>query len=143
MPQLTIVGASVQCYVNGKLYAQAKSFRWSPTTPQRELHGLDSVEPFDLMPMAASLQGEIGLWRQRLDGGAQGSGAAVAFVDIPHAKFFTVQLKEIRTQTIIFQARYCSVVAETWGAEAKGVVQGSLVFKGLTWSNEIPRPDQG
>jgi hypothetical protein len=143
MPQQTIVGASVVCYINGRSYGQVKSFRWSPTTPQREIHGLDSVEAYDFMPQAVSVQGDIGVWRTRLDGGAQGAGAGFAFADIPHAMFFTVQLKEVVTQTLIFEARYCSVVNENWGAEAGGVVQGSMTFKGLSYRNEILRPDQG
>lgn len=125
------------CYLNGRLYGQVKSFRWNPTTPVRELHGLDSVEPFDLVPMAVSVQGEIGLWRTRLDGGAQGAGAAFAFADIPHAMYFTVQIKEIRTQTLLFEARYCSVIAESWGTEARGIMQGQLTFRGLGYRNEI------
>lgn len=143
MPARTVVGASVNCYVNGALYGQVKSFRWSPTTPHREAHGIDSVEPYDLIPMACSVQGSLALWRTRLDGGAQGIGAGFIWADLPRGKFFTIHLKETLTQTLLFEASYCSVIGESWGADAQRPMEGSLTFKGLGWGNEIHRPDQG
>lgn len=137
--QQTIVGASVNCYVNGLLYGQVKTFRWSPSTPHKEARGLDVIEAVDLIPLGASVSGTIGVWRQRLDGGAQGIGAGVAFSDLPHARFFTIQLKEQMTQTVIFESRFSTVVDESWGVEAKGVVEGMLSFKGINWKNEIQR----
>lgn len=141
--QKTVVGASVVCYINGKEYGQVESFSFRPDTPHKEARGIDSLEPFDLIPQAISISGQLGMYRTKLDGGAQGIGAATAFIDVVHAKFFTIQLRERVTQTVIFESRYSSVISENWEVKAKGIMTGQLAFRGLNWSNEMKNNAQG
>ena len=136
MPAATVVAASVVCLVNGGAYGQAKSFHWSSSTPHREVHGIDDLVAVDLIPQAVSVTGTVGMYRLHGDAGIQGIGAGGAFPNIARLKFFVLQLRDITTGALLFEARNCVVTAESWGAEAKGIVEGSMSFKGLSWRNE-------
>ena len=129
--------AKVICYINGRAWAQATSFRWSSETPSKEICGIDSSEPFELAATRTKVTGTIGLIRLVGDGGAEGAGATVPFEYIPAGKYFTLMLVDRATDTTIFRADYCRASSQNWDAPLKGLVTGSLAFEALGWSNEL------
>ncbi len=137
MPALTLAGAHVVVYLNGRVYASVESFSWVSSTPKKTIFGLDSVIPAELAPTITGCSGSLKLYRLIGDGGIQGPGMAAAFEDMPSEKYFTLQLIERRSDTVIFSAQECSVESESWGAEAKSLIRGSMTFKAKTWSNEV------
>lgn len=137
MSALTITGASVVCLINGQLYGRVAGIKISSETPQRATHGLDSLEPYELQPLAVRLAGSLDLYRTHSDGGVQGVGIVPHYADLPRAKYFTIQIVDRATSLIIFDCRFASSTGEQWSAMAKGIMSGSLSFLGLSWQNEV------
>jgi len=134
---LTLAGAHVVVYVNSRVYAQVSGFTWSSTTPRKVIYELDSVIPAELAQTITSISGSLKLFRLIGDGGVQGPGMVAPFEDLSKERYFSLQLIERRSDTCIFSAGSCSVESESWSAEAKGLITGTMNFKALTWTNEV------
>lgn len=133
----TIVSGGVVLYLNGKPFGRVTSFSYSSTSPRKEIYGLDSTEPFELMPTTTQCSGRIGLIRTVGDGGAEGAGMTVQYGDLPREKYFKLQLVERVSDTILFEANYCSVQSQSWAVGSKSAISGEVDFKALDWSNEL------
>jgi hypothetical protein len=133
----TVVSAGVVLYLNGKPYGRVREFFFDSATPRKPLYGIDSTEPFELIPTTTLVTGRIGLVRTVGDGGAEGAAMTTQVDAIPREKYFTLQLIERTSDTVIFEARYCSVTRQSWGAPEKGIVTGTVEWEALDWSNEL------
>lgn len=132
-----VVSAGVILYVNGRAYGRVKGFQWNSDTPVAPKYGLDSTEPFELAPTITKINGKISVYRTIGDGGAEGAAMATPYEDLPRAKYFTVQLIERASDTVVFEARECSVVRQSWSVPERGMVTGEVEFEALEWSNEL------
>ena len=137
MTALTLAGAHVVVYLNGRQYACVSGFSWNSSTPKKKIYGIDSMLPSELAPTTASITGQLQLYRLIGDGGIQGPGMAANFEAASREKYFTLQLIERRSDTCIFSAQYCSVESESWQAPAKGLITGTMSFSALSWTNEV------
>lgn len=131
-----IVSAGVLMYINGTRVGTVTSFKFSSQTPKNPVHAIDSLEPFELVPVATKVTGSVGLVRTLYDGGAEGLGVSSQFEDVPREKYFSVMLVEHTSDTILFQADYCSLITQNWDFEAKNIVRGTIEFEALDWRNE-------
>lgn len=136
-----VTGSQVLVFINGVRIGRVTSFRWRSMTPRAARMGLDSLTPHELSPVAARVQGEVGLIRTHHDGGVQGLGIVADFKDIPRERYFSLLILDVVTQRTIFRADYCTVSAQAWGVTAKGVMEGSFSFDALDWSNEAQTAD--
>ena len=134
-----VVSAGVKLYLNGKPYGNVTEFSWTSATPRRAIYGLDVTEPCELAPTTTRVAGNVEVIRTVGDGGAEGAGITATYPDLSAEKYFTLQLIERKSDTVIFEARYCSLVSQSWQAPLKGVVSGSLDFEALEWNNELRR----
>ncbi len=123
-------------YVNGKLYARVTDLRFTSSTPGREIYGIDSSEPFELANTTTRCSGSMSVLRLAQDGGAEGAGMTVSYVDITREKYFSLALVDRVTDTIVFQARRCKLTSQSWDIPARGRVTGQLDFTAIDWSNE-------
>lgn len=124
-------------YVNGRVYGRVKEFQWSSATPKKPQYGLDSLEPYELIPTSTRVTGRLTLYRTVGDGGAEGAAMATRYEDVPREKYFSLQLMERGSQTIVFEARYCSVTNQSWSVPERGLVTGTLEFEAIEWNNEL------
>lgn len=134
-----LVGAKVRLYVNGKPYGRVQDFRWSVESPKEEKRGIDSQEPFELAPTTVSVNGNLNVLRISGDGGAEGAGFTVQYPDLSRERYFSLVLVESNTDLVLFQARRCSLLSQSWGVPSRGIVTGSLSFRAIEWVNEIQR----
>lgn len=139
MPALTIVGAQVIVYINGRVYGQAESFEWESLTPKKPIFGIDSPDPFELAPTTTQCRGTLGAVRTHGDGGFQGAGVIAAYPDLTREKYFTLVLVDRVTKTILFEAALCSASMEKWRVAPKNIMRGTMSFEGITWGNEASR----
>lgn len=139
MPSLIVAGAHILCYINGRLYAQVSEFKWSSSTPRKAIHGIDSPDPFELAPTITIIKGEAKVFRLSGDGGFQGLGISASFSDLPKEKYFSVQIVDRRSDTVIFECPTCAQESESWAAIAKSLMTGTLSFTGISWGNEATR----
>lgn len=133
----TIVSAGVNCNLNGRPFGKVKSFQWNSDTPRRAQYGLDSSEPFELQTTTTRCTGRIVLYRTVGDGGAEGVAMATRYDELPREKYFTLQLVERASNTVIFEALFCSVTRQAWTVPEKGIVTGDVEFEALDWGNEL------
>lgn len=133
----TITGAHVICYVNGARFGRVTSVIWKSATPRKAIYGLDSVDPHELAPTTTRISFTVNLLRTIGDGGAEGAGMAANYEDLPREKYFTMQLVDRSTDTVLFQAQYCSVTMQSWSIPIKDKVTGVLEAEAITWSNEV------
>lgn len=132
-----VVGAHINCYINGQPYGRVIGFTFRSQTPRRALYGIDSMDPFELAVTQTKVGGTMRIVRTVGDGGAEGAGITANFDDLPREKYFTVQLVERGSDTVIFQAELCSVVSQVWDVPSKGIVTGTIDFEAISWNNEI------
>lgn len=133
----TIVSAGVVLYLNGKPYGRVIHFQWNSSTARKAQYGLDCMEPFELQPTITRCTGRIGIVRTIADAGIEGAAMAARYEELPREKYFTVQLVEKASDTVLFDATYCSVSQQSWSAPEKGKVTGEVEFEALDWSNEL------
>lgn len=131
-----LTAARVIAYVNGRPYAAVISVKFDSATPKKAAYGIDSGEPFELMPTTTKIGGTMMLLRTVGDGGPEGNGLVAEFSLVPREKYFTLALVDRLTDTLIFRADQCSVLNQSWDIPAKGLAMGSLSFEALTWNNE-------
>jgi hypothetical protein len=136
--------SSARCvlYVNGKPLAQVTGFSWAIETQHRRVHGIDSTEPYDMVPMSTRVTGAIRLLRVTRDGGAEGAGLTVPLPDITREKYATLMLVDRRTDLVLFQAQKVVSMNQQWEAPVRGLVTGVVTFESLDGSNEV-RSRQG
>lgn len=136
MPSLIVAGAHIVCHINGRVYAQVISADWSSDTPKKAIYGIDSVEPFELAVTTSHVKGNLALYRLTGSGGLQGAGVIATFSDLPKEKYFSLQLIDRRTGTVLFDCPRCSADSERWTVASKSLVTGGLSFSGIAWVNE-------
>lgn len=137
MQAKVISSAGVRLLLNSRAFGRVKSFQFNSTTPKKPLYGLDCMEPFELQPTTTRINGRIGLYRTIGDAGAEGAGFTTPFELLPREKYFSLQLVERSTDTVIFEATYCTVVSQVWSAPERGIITGDIEFEAIDWSNEL------
>ena len=133
----TIVTSGIMLYLNGKPFGRATSFGWESDTSRSPKYGIDSMAPFELAPTVSRASGRIGVIRTIGDSGAEGAGMTTTFYFVPREKYFSLQLIEIASDTVVFEAGYCSVAHQSWSAPSRGKVEGEIHFEALDWNNEL------
>lgn len=132
----TVTSAGVIPYLNGKAFGRVRGFLFTSDTPKQALYGLDSTEPFELMPTTTRINGRISIYRTIGDGGAEGAALAASYDFLAREKYFSLQLVERASDSVIFEAMYCTVVRQSWSVPEKGIITGEIEFEALDWSNE-------
>lgn len=132
-----MVGAKVVMYINGKPFAKVTGFSWSSSTMRRPLYGIDSSQPYELVPTVTRVAGNVSLLRGIADGGLEGAGVTPNFAFLTREKYFSVTLVERTTDTVLFHATNCSATSQSWDVPARGYVTGQMQFEALTWNNEV------
>ena len=98
-----VVGAHIICYINGQHYGRVSHFAFRSIATHRPLYGIDITEPQELAVAQTKITGNMKVFRTVGDGGAEGAGMITSFDNLPRGKYFTVQLVERGSDTILFQ----------------------------------------
>jgi hypothetical protein len=134
---LLLSGAKVVLYVNGNLFGKVSSFKYASATPRKKIRGVDSMVPFELGMTTNDINGTMTVYRLIQDGGAEGAGMVAPIVEIPREKYFSLILVDIASNTVIFEADYCSVEDQSWTFEARDLAKGQITFSALDYLNEV------
>ena len=131
------IGAQSQIFINGEILATAISFSWSSETQSKDIYGLDQMEPYEFANTINRVTGSCSLYRIIGDGGLEGAGIVARFSDILRQKLITITVKDILTDSVLFEATNCVVPNQNWEIRSKDLITGSFSFKGKTWGNEV------
>jgi hypothetical protein len=135
-----VTGARLVMYLNGKRFASVSNFSPTEESPQREIHGIDTLEPIELVPGPLSCSGTMTIYRQVHDGGIEGGGMKPTWDAETRGKYFSILIVDRITDTVIWESRKNSVVRQSWSFPAKGYVTGNISFKGITYGNGTESP---
>jgi len=135
-----VTGARLILYVNGKKFAPVNSFSPVEDSPHREVHGIDSLEPIELVQGPLTCSGMFTIYRQVHDGGVEGAGMKATWDAETRSKYFSILIVDRITDTIIWESRKNSIVRQSWNFPAKGYVTGNIMFKGLSYGNGTESP---
>lgn len=130
-------GAAVLCYVNGYLVGRITHFRYSYSVGIKEIDGLDFPMPFELAETFISVSGSMRLLKISGDGGTQGMGILPQVNEVPRLKYSTLVIVDRNTGTALFKSDFCRITEESWDVPNKGLVEGSVSFKAISFSNEM------
>jgi hypothetical protein len=124
-------------FVNGRMFGEVTAFNFSSNTPREELMVIDSMHAQELAPTSMKLSGAISFLRRHSTAGLEGRGIVAPPEKIPEERYFSLLILNRRDKTIFFRADECSVMQQSFAAEARGMVTGSFSFMALHWNNEL------
>lgn len=133
---IVVAGAHVECYINGLLIGRVTSFRMNSATPHRSARGIDVMHVLEKIVTTTDISFSLGLIRTMGDGGAQGAGITTTPEDLSTKMYFTILLRDRRSDLPLFQADLCVATDESWELDARGRMVGSVTCEGITWANE-------
>lgn len=129
--------AKLILYVNGSVFGRVAGFHYTVETPRRKMQTVDSTIPVELGNATSNVSGSMSIYRSSLDGAAEGAGMVAPLEQLPNEMYFTIMIVDLVTQVAIFQADFCSVEAQGWSMDAKGMVTGNVNFSALSYNNEV------
>ncbi len=137
MSSKLVVAARCQLWINGALFAEVNRFTWQSNTPKKVIRGLDSNIPQELGTTISECTGVIGVYRIERAGGAEGVGITAPYQDAPLEKYFSLMLVDRKTDTVLFEADYCSATSQNGNVIPRTYVTGNIAFTALLWNNEV------
>jgi hypothetical protein len=137
MSRSRLIGApQVVVFINGQPFGKCTSFQWTSLTPHVEEETVDVMFPVELKPVRTKVAFQMGVLRLIADGGMQAAGLVPQQQHLSRERYFTVQLIERKTGTTLFSSTMNVVDSESWSVRPKGLLEGTVVCKGVTWVNE-------
>lgn len=131
-----ITGPHLLVYLNGRPFSMAYEVDWRSLTPRVVRAGLDSLEGYEISPIACRVQGTIACYRLHGDGGLEARGVVAPFRHIPREQYFSILIIDRFTGKRVYQADHCMVEEQQWSNKARNKVEGRFSFTGLSWENE-------
>ena len=134
---IIITGARCFVYINNKRFGRCTAFSWVSLTPTRDVETVDTPIPAELAPTRQRVQVSMSLLRTVADGGLEGRGMVPRGEQLPEGQYCSVALVERLTDTVLFQADFCTVEQQAWNVVAHGRMEGQASLKAITWNNEV------
>jgi hypothetical protein len=133
----SVAGAHLKCFVNGKLLGYVMAVpAWVVQSDWGELREIDSVLARQLSPRMYAVSGTIQILRGRSTGGAEGAGLVPSAEAMLRQKYLTIEIQDRISQDIVYRALRCQVINQQWQITVKGLVTGTLNFRGISFANE-------
>jgi hypothetical protein len=139
---LQLMGSSIvtspQCvvYINSIPFARCTSFTYHVNSPVRELHGIDILEPIELVPTVLTVGGNFTMLRLHGDGGAEAAGILATWNKMTKEKYFSITLMDRKIDSILFQCNKAKATSQSWQIQPKSLLIGNIAFSGITYNNE-------
>jgi hypothetical protein len=134
----TLVSGGVNCFINGVSIGWVTGVSFASNTPRRSITGIDTLVPFELVPLSTEINGTIQVVKMFGDDSLELRGIVGGAKNIINEKYFTLMLVQ-RSATgasyILFRADQCSVESQSWDIQARGIVTGQFAFRGIEATN--------
>lgn len=125
------VGANVVCRINGQVFGSVTGLMYRLLSPRMEERGIDSIQGFELAPVASSVVGSVQMIMVRDSENLEATGATAGLPDVLGEKYFELHIEDASDGFSILKAEQVSVEEQMWTMTAKNVVSGQFTFKGL------------
>ena len=131
-----ITSPQTVCYINSIPFARCSGLNYDISTPRREIRGIDTLEPLELLPTFASIHGTMHIYRLHQDGGIEAAGMIATFNKLTKEKYFSLTVIDRATDTILFNVNKCSVSNQSWSVVAKSFIVGTITWSGFDYEND-------
>jgi len=109
-------------------------------SPQKELHGIDVLQPTELITTGLSLHGTLQLYKLHDDAGIEAAGLIPTWSSMTRGKYFSLMVLDRSSDGVIVQVDKCCVVSQNWRIVPKSFVMGTVTFTGFSYSNNAESP---
>lgn len=133
---VSIHGARLILYVNGRAMGVVTDFAFSSNTPMQEQGAVDIQHPIELKAGQVRIAWSMACIRTLRDGGLQGWGLVAEQGLASLNKYFTMELVDRGTRLTIFKSEYCQVDSEAWRVAPKSLMVGQVSGKSILWVND-------
>ena len=138
-PAITLTGACVRLYINGKPYKEVQNIAYTLDYGEYAIYGIDSPYPQEIATGRASCAGSISGIRVRYSGGIQASNARPAFVDILSSPYISIRIMDRSTGEDLLFIPNAKIGKQSYSIPAKGTVKLSFDFQGLIGMEPLDR----
>lgn len=137
MPSLLIASNIVKCLINGRVVGQVTSFSFRRQSTPKPMLVVDQFVPAELIRGPVLISGQIGLLRVQRDGGPEALGLMPPTQDISVEQYVSIQLKDLVSDTVLFQVDSALIDSESWEQPAQDLMHGQVSFMGLQMSPSV------
>lgn len=131
-----VTSPHVVCYINSIPFARCSGVSYTTTSPAKQLHGIDTLLPTELVPQALSVSGNLQVYKLHIDGGAEAAGFIGTWSKMTRSKYFSLMILDRYTDSVIVRVDRCYLNSQTWQIQPKQFVVGTFSWAGLDYSNE-------
>lgn len=132
----TMRGMDCIVYINAVPFAVCDEFSWSADYGAKTQMQLDSLTPAEIHSTRALISANIHYIRQHDSAGAEGVGAAPTLDTLSRERYVYLQVVDRRSDTVYLEIPKALMGTQSGSARAKSIVEGTMSFTGLGFSNE-------
>lgn len=139
MQQVIQTGPGVKLLINGIVVGFATGINFTRSINTKELYGIDSPLPQEIVATTYSVRGTLTGLRIRDSGGLDGYGI-MDISDISryfNFKYSTIEVVDRATSKTIYTIQKCVFDSDTWNIQARAPITFSASFKGTFITNEV------
>src|ERR1035437_124794 len=96
--------------INSIPFARCSGLHYEIGSSHKELRGIDTLLPVELVPVGLSLHGTMQIFRLHQDGGIEAAGLIATWRKFTKSKYFSVLVLDRSTDSVLLQADRCSVL---------------------------------
>ena len=129
--------ASPHCvaYINSVALARCCGLSYDIASPRKPLHGIDVLQPVELVPTGLSFSGTLQIYKLKDDGGAEVIGLVPTWDKVTKGKYFSLMVLDRSTDGVIINIDKCEVLNQSWSIIPKSFVLGTITFSGFQYSS--------
>ena len=143
MAQKVISGAHILLYVNGVVYNEVQTLKYSIDYGEEAIYGIDSVFPQEIKITRISITGSVSGVRVSSSSGIQGYNLRPKITDSFFAPYISIRITNRKTGEDIMFIPYAKVINESISVSAKSVVKSTFSFTGLQGQQALDRAKGG
>jgi hypothetical protein len=130
-PSVTLSGALVKIYINGRVYNEAQSVSYTIDYGETEIYGIDTPFPQEIHSTRAMVAGSISGIRVKKSGGLHSFNAVPIISDIVRSEYVNIRIQDRSTGEDILFIPNAKITKQSFQVQAKGVARLSFDFRGL------------
>jgi hypothetical protein len=124
-------------YINSVPFARCTGFNYQINSPAKVIHGIDTLQPIELIPTSLGVGGNFTILRQHIDGGAEAAGILATWDKMTKEKYFSLLMVDRKVDSVLFQCNKAKCISQSWQIAPKGFLIGNISFTGIDYNNEV------
>ena len=122
-------------YLNSVPLARTCGLTCNMESPRKPIHGIDCLEPLELLPVSLSVNGTLQIYRLHSDWGAEAAGLLATWSKLTKEKYASLMVLDRATDSVIIQVDKFCVTSQNWVFQPKAYVMGTIAWTGFGYSN--------